>query len=59
VLASIPSGHDSKVLKVHTTFEIQFVLFLSEHFVLSSIKGSVSRDFLGLFLACMDRSRSV
>jgi hypothetical protein len=23
------------------------------------IKGSVSRDFLGPFLACMDRSRSV
>ncbi len=25
----------------------------------SSLKGSVSRDFLGPFLACMDRSRSV
>jgi hypothetical protein len=23
------------------------------------LKGSVSRDFLGPFLACMDRSRSV
>jgi hypothetical protein len=28
-------------------------------FVPRDVKGSVSRNFLGPFLACMDRSRSV
>jgi hypothetical protein len=34
-------------------------VFVSFSFLFSELKGSVSRDFLGPFLACMDRSRSV
>ncbi len=36
-----------------------FALEIAENTIILLLKGSVSRDFLGTFLACMDRSRSV